>query len=257
MKAAVIIPARYASTRLPGKPLLAQTGKLLIQHTYEQAMRADTVSEVIVATDDQRIADAVAGFGGRVVMTRSDHETGSARVAEAAAELDAGIIVNLQGDEPEIEPAHIDKLVRMASGVDCFAATLACPFDRHAAVGSGSPEDPAAVKAILGDKLGEGVCRARYFTRSLCPYPRDASGAIAAPEQYYLHIGLYAFARDNLKRFAAWRAGALESVERLEQLRILERGETIAVGMVSAAPAGIDTPEDYQAFVQRYAASVS
>lgn len=257
MKAAIIIPARYASTRLPGKPLLAETGKPLIQHTYEQAMRAKMASEVIVATDDRQIADAVTGFGGRASMTKSDHETGSGRVAEAAAAVDADIIVNLQGDEPEIEPAHIDKLIRMASDIDCFAATLACPFDKHANAGSGSPEDPAAVKAILGDTLGEGVRRARYFTRSLCPYPRDASGAIVAPERYYLHIGIYAFARDNLMRFSAWDAGALESAERLEQLRILERGETIAVGMVNAAPAGIDTPEDYQAFVQRCAAFVS
>ncbi|MEM9619268.1 MAG: 3-deoxy-manno-octulosonate cytidylyltransferase [Pseudomonadota bacterium] len=257
MKAAVIIPARYASTRLPGKPLLAETGKPLIQHTYEQAMRAETTSEVIVATDDPRIADAVAGFGGRAVITRSSHETGSARVAEASAAVDADIIVNLQGDEPEIEPAHIDKLVGIASDLDCFAATLACPFAKHANAGPGSPEDPAAVKAILGDVLWEGVRRGRYFTRSLCPYPRDASGAIVTPEQYYLHIGVYAFARDNLMRFSAWEAGALESAERLEQLRILEKGETIAVGLVNAAPAGIDTPEDYQAFVQRCAAFVS
>jgi len=257
VKAAVIIPARYASTRLPGKPLLAETGKTLIQHTYEQASRASTASTVIVATDDQRIADSVTGFGGTAVMTSKEHATGSARVAEAAAATDADIVVNLQGDEPEIDPAHIDRLIQIANDVDCFAATLVCPFDETAISGPGSPEDPAAVKAILGKTLAQDVFQAQYFTRSLCPYPRDAEGKVIAPEQYNLHVGVYAFARHNLMRFTGWEAGVLETAEKLEQLRILEMGETIAAGRISAAPAGIDTPEDYQAFVQRCAASMS
>ena len=251
MKAAIIIPARYASTRLPGKPLLRETGKPLIQHTYEQASRAKSASTVIIATDDQRIFDAVTGFGGDAVMTSTDHATGSGRVAEAAAETDADIIVNLQGDEPEIDPAHIDMLVEIADGVGCFAATLVCPFDRLATSGPGSPEDPAAVKAILGDQLSEGVFKAQYFTRSQCVFPRDARGQIIAPETYHLHVGIYAFRRRNLMQFANWDAGTLETAENLEQLRILENGKMIAVGRIEAAPVGIDTPDDYRAFVQR------
>ncbi len=253
MKAAVIIPARFASSRLPGKPLLSQTGKTLIQHTYERALLAHKASQVIVATDDQRIFDTVKNFGGEVVMTSQDHETGSARAAEVAAKIDAEIIVNLQGDEPEIDPAHIDFLIDILSRHDCFAATLACPFDEGAVIGSGSPNDPSAVKAILGAALSDNVFRAKYFTRSLWAYPRNVDGAIIDPQRYHLHIGVYAFRRDNLMQFAAQAAGALEKIERLEQLRILEMGETIAVGVVSAAPAGIDTPEDYQAFVERLA----
>lgn len=251
MKAAIIIPARYASTRLPGKPLLKETGKPLIQHTYEQALRAKRASSVVVATDDGRIADAVNAFGGTVVMTAADHTTGSARVAEAAATLDADIIVNLQGDEPEIDPAHIDKLIEIASEIDCFAATLVCPFDIDS--GPGSPDDPSAVKAILGEALGKGVYRAQYFTRHICAFPRATDGGVASPAQYNLHIGIYAFPRANLLRFAAAPPGALETIERLEQLRILEMGEAIAAARTGSAPAGIDTPEDYQAFVRRCA----
>jgi len=248
MKAAIIIPARYASTRLPGKPLLKDTGKPLIQHTYEQAARANLASSVAVATDDQRIADAVTNFGGTAIMTSANHSTGSARAAEAAAMLDADIIVNLQGDEPELDPAHIDKLIEIASEIDCFAATLVCPF--AISKGAGSPDDPSAVKAILGDALGEGVYRAQYFTRHVCAFPRTADGGVVAPARYDLHVGIYAFARANLLRFAALPAGALETIERLEQLRILEMGETIAAARIGSAPAGIDTPEDYQAFVR-------
>lgn len=251
MKAAIIIPARYASTRLPGKPLLKETGKLLIQHTYEQAARAKLASSIVVATDDSRIADAVTAFGGEAVITSAGHSTGSARAAEAAAMVDADIIVNLQGDEPEIDPAHIDKLIEIASTVDCFAATLVCPFDISA--GAGSPDDPSAVKAILGEALGEGVYRAQYFTRHVCAFPRKADGGVAAPERYDLHVGIYAFPRANLLRFAALPDAALEAIERLEQLRILEMGETIAAARIGSAPAGIDTPEDYQAFVLRCA----
>jgi 3-deoxy-manno-octulosonate cytidylyltransferase (CMP-KDO synthetase) len=251
VKAAIIIPARYASIRLPGKPLLSQTGKTLIQHTYERAACAPSISDVFVATDDQRIFDAVQSFGGKAMMTLRDHGTGSARVAEVAAMIDAEIIINLQGDEPEIDPTHIDFLVDIMTRHECFAATLACPFEEGAVVGPGSPQDPAAVKAILGDAMDRDVFRARYFTRSLYPYPRNGDGAVIDPQRYYLHIGVYAFRRSSLLRFAAEPAAALEKIERLEQLRILEMGEAIAVGLVGAAPAGVDTPEDYQAFVRR------
>lgn len=250
MKAAIVIPARFASIRLPGKALLARTGRPLVQHTYEQALQAGRASAVIVATDDRRIHDAVAAFGGRAVMT-GKHGSGSARVAEAAATLDADIIVNLQGDEPEIDPAHIDRLIEIKENYDCFAATLACPFANNAASGPGSPDDPSAVKAILGGEIAPGVHRARYFTRTLCAWPRDAGGRIETPERYFLHVGIYAFSKQSLARFATAPQGALESAERLEQLRILEMGETIAVGLLDAAAPGIDTAEDYESFVRR------
>ena len=253
MKAAIIIPARYQSTRLPGKPLLAETGKPLIQHTYEQAKKSRRASRVIVATDDARIFDAVRGFGGEAVMTAAAHETGSARVAEAAQAVDAQIIVNLQGDEPEIIPGDIDQLIDLQASDKGFAATLACRFPASAVAGAGSPDDPSAVKVILGEPLGVNAFRARYFTRALCPFPRDGCGLIADPQKYFLHIGVYAFSKASLDAFAAAPLGALEQMERLEQLRILEMGEVIVAGVVDKAAPGIDTLEDYEGFVKRYA----
>lgn len=255
MKAAIVIPARYASTRLPGKPLLAETGKPLIQHVYEQAARAKRAADVVVATDDDRIANTVAAFGGDAVMTSADCRSGTARVAEAAARLDADIIVNLQGDEPEVDPGDLDLVIGMHARAQCFASTLVCRFPQSAARGAGSPDDPSAVKAILGETLAPGMRRARYFTRRICAYPRDDNGGIRTPERYYLHVGVYAFSQESLSAFAAAPCGALEASERLEQLRILEMGETIAAGEVRAAAPGIDTPEDYAAFVKRMAAA--
>ena len=251
MKAAIIIPARYASTRLPGKPLLTRTGKPLIQHVYERARQVKSARHVIVATDDQRIFDAVKGFGGDAVLTRADHESGSGRVAEASHHLNADIIVNLQGDEPEIEPAHINALIALQDQSGAFASTLACPFPAEATSGSGSPEDSAAVKAILGETINDHARWARYFTRRLGIWPRDEQGCISTPADYFLHVGVYAFSKRSLARFSNTPAGALEQIERLEQLRILEMGERIAVGMIPHAAPGIDTPEDYEAFIQR------
>ena len=251
MKAAIIIPARYASTRLPGKPLLTRTGKPLIQHVYENALRVKKAASVTVATDDQRIFDAVTGFGGKVVMTSAAHETGSARIAEAASGIDADIIVNLQGDEPEIEPHHIERLITLQQDAGAYASTLACPFPADATAGPGSPEDPSAVKAILGATINEDAYWARYFTRHQAVWPRDAAGLIETPQEYYLHIGVYAFSKASLMDFAAAPAGALEKIERLEQLRILERGGKIAIGLIPRAAPGIDTPEDYEAFIRR------
>lgn len=251
MKAVIIIPARYASTRLPGKPLLAETGKPLIQHVYEQAAQAKHASRVIVATDDERIANTVTAFGGEAIMTSPDHETGTARVAEAAAEVEADIIVNLQGDEPEIDPGDLDALIAIQALGKSFASTLACRFPEAAISGSGSPDDPSTVKVIMGESLAAGVSSAQYFTRHLCAYPRGADGGVKEPQRYYLHVGVYAFSRSSLAAFAAAPCGALEASERLEQLRILEIDKVIAVGEVKAAAPGIDTPEDYAAFVKR------
>ncbi|WDI30071.1 3-deoxy-manno-octulosonate cytidylyltransferase [Hyphococcus flavus] len=251
MKAAVVIPARYESTRLPGKPLLNDTGKPLIEHVYEKASMSKLASNVIVATDDQRIFDAVVKFGGLAVMTEAAHETGTSRVAEAARELDADIIVNLQGDEPEIDPENLDLLIEMQNTHRPFASTLACKFPDNASQGPGSPDDPAAVKAILGDAIAENIFQARYFTRHICPWPRQGSGQIASPSNYYLHVGLYAFSKASLMTFASAPSAPLERAERLEQLRILEMGERMTVGIIDSAAPGIDTPEDYRLFVAR------
>ncbi|MEM8935250.1 MAG: 3-deoxy-manno-octulosonate cytidylyltransferase [Pseudomonadota bacterium] len=254
MSALIVIPARYASSRLPGKPLLDASGKPLIQHTYEQAKKVRSVNDVIVATDDDRIRAAVEGFGGTAVMTSPDHQSGAERVAEVARSSDAHLVINLQGDEPEIDPEDIDQLITAKTKAPSFAATLACPFPADAASGAGSPDDPAAVKALLGRNIAPDLFEARYFTRNVCAFPRAPDGAIEDPTQYYLHIGVYAFSRDSLMEFARIPPGFLENAERLEQLRILEAGEKIAVQLVNAAPPGIDTPSDYQSFLARVGA---
>ncbi|MEQ8935875.1 MAG: 3-deoxy-manno-octulosonate cytidylyltransferase [Amphiplicatus sp.] len=246
MKAVIVIPARFASTRLPGKMLLEAGGKSLIQPTYERAREVRSAARVIVATDDARIEAAVKGIGGEAIMTDPTHSSGSARAAEAARGLDADIIVNLQGDEPEIVPAAIDRLIALQRAHKPFASTLACPF----ALGA-RPEDPSAVKAVLGKNIdGADAHEALYFTRALAPYPRDAKGAVD-PSQFHLHIGVYAFRADALQAFARAPESRLEKIERLEQLRILEMGERLLALLVDAAAPGIDTPEDFDAFKRR------
>lgn len=249
MKATAVIPARYASTRFPGKPLVKETGKYLIQHVYEQVARARSISRVIVATDDERILRAVESFGGTAAMTRADHPSGTDRVAEAAADGDADIVVNVQGDEPEIEPADIDKLVGLlADQPDTPMGTLACPFPAE-----GDPSDPNAVKVVI-DARG----RALYFSRALIPYPRDTAGRAAANGEggassaWLLHVGIYGYRRPFLLSLAKLPQTPLERIEKLEQLRVLEHGYPIAVGLVEHAAIGIDTPEDYAAFVRRF-----
>ncbi len=244
MKAVVIIPARLQSTRLPRKLLLEIGGRTIIERTWRQARRAASAHVVVIATDSPEIAAAANGFGARVVMTRADHQSGTERIAEAAASSpDADLIVNIQGDEPEIDPAHIDALIATHRAAGTFASTLACPFPPAL-----DPANPAAVKAVLGrpidgaDRSFEGL----YFTRAPAPYPRD--GGVG---DFHLHVGAYAFGRAALMRFAAAPPGRLEQIERLEQLRILELGEKIAVRVVGEAARGIDTPEDYAAAKER------
>ncbi len=240
-----IIPARYASTRFPGKPLAKDTGKYLIQHVYERARAARCVRRCIVATDDARIAAAVRGFGGEVVMTRPDHPSGTDRIAEVAwgaGGRDDDIILNVQGDEPEIEPAYLDRLAaRLAGeGPDCPVATLACPFPDGA-----DPRDPNCVKVVTNRRN-----RALYFSRALIPYPRDGDAGYPA-SRWLLHLGVYAYRRAFLLELAGCAPGALEGMERLEQLRVLELGHAIAVEVVPQASVGIDTPQEYAAFVAR------
>jgi len=177
-------------------------------------------------------------------MTRVDHPSGTDRVAEVVGTLEPrfDLVVNVQGDEPEIDPEHIDRLIRLlAADPACPMATLACPF-----AGDADPADPNCVKVVV-DHAG----RALYFSRSLVPYPRDIAGRPETPGQWLLHLGIYAYRRPFLLDYAGWEPGRLEQVERLEQLRALERGVCILVGRVEHAPAGIDTPEDYEAFVRR------
>jgi 3-deoxy-manno-octulosonate cytidylyltransferase (CMP-KDO synthetase) len=234
--AAAVIPARFAAQRLPGKPLLAETGRTLIQHVWERARAAKNIARVIVATDDERIAEAVRGFRGEVRMTKSTHPSGTDRIAEVAALLEEPLVVNVQGDEPEVDPASIDALVDLIRSTEAPVATLACEFDQA------DPADPAKVK-VVRDRAGYAL----YFSRSVIPHPR---GAGARP---LLHIGMYAYRRDFLLRFPSLSPTPLEMTEKLEQLRILEHGHRIAVGIAAAGPGGIDTPEDYAAFVKRYA----
>jgi 3-deoxy-manno-octulosonate cytidylyltransferase (CMP-KDO synthetase) len=247
MEIVAIVPARFASTRLPGKPLLAETGRPLIQHVVEAAQRAKRLRRVIVATDDPRIADAVTRFGGEVAMTRADHPTGTDRVAEVAARLpQADIIVNLQGDEPEISAVALDLVVSLLEGDrDAPMATLATPI-RSAAV----YRDPSCVKVVAAPRRG----RALYFSRSPIPCYRDgdlpADGSLSAIA--LLHLGLYAYRRDFLLALGALPPSHLEKAEKLEQLRVLEAGYPIALGVVEEPSIGIDTPEDYRRFVARW-----
>lgn len=241
MKTAIVIPARYASSRLPAKPLLRDTGKYLIQHVYERAC-ASNARHAIVATDDERIFDAVRGFGGNVVMTRADHPSGTDRVAEVAENLDAEIIVNLQGDEPLIEPATLDLLPRLlAENPDAQMATLAVPITSLR-----TWYDPNCVKVVC-DNRG----RALYFSRSPIPYPREGRPDFSGG-QFMQHLGLYAYRREFLLELAKLPPEPLETTEKLEQLRVLSLGYRIQVGMVPHAHRGVDTPEDYQRFVELY-----
>jgi len=244
MRVAVVIPARFASSRLPGKPLLRETGKYLIEHVYERACAAACAAEVIVATDDVRIRAAVESFGGRVVMTRADHPSGTDRVAEVAAGLTADVVVNLQGDEPQIDPAAIDLLAALlARDPGSDMATLAVPIaDRDTYL------SPNVVKVVCDDRG-----RALYFSRSPIPVVRDGEPDFAAsPARFFQHLGLYAYRRAFLARVAAAPPHPLEQSEQLEQLRVLGTGGTIQVGRVAHAHRGVDTPADYAAFVRAY-----
>lgn len=236
--AAVVIPARFASTRLPGKPLLNATGKFLVQHVYERAVEA-AVGPVFVATDDPRIFDAVQSFGGRAVMTRADHPSGTDRIAEVASGLDADIIVNLQGDEPQFDPAGVQLLLKMlADDPGAGMSTLATPVKSLADFHS-----PNVVKAVRAD-----TGRALYFSRSPIPFVRDAEPVIPS-DQFLHHLGVYAYRRDVLLKLAATPPHPLEVSEKLEQLRALACGIHIQIGVIPTAHRGVDTPEDYAAFV--------
>ncbi len=250
-KAIAVIPARFGSTRFPGKPLCDRTGKPLIQHVVEQVRKADRIDRIIVATDDSRILDAAQGFGCEAMMTRTDHPNGTSRLAEVAQTLstdDEQVIVNVQGDEPQIEPGAIDALVEgllaesPADGAPM--ATLASPFATDE-----DPRDPNIVKIVVG-RVGTR-CRALYFSRSLIPFERDPDKTACRVEPLK-HPGLYAYRRGFLLRYVQLPPTPLEQTEQLEQLRALEHGYPIAVVQMVVAHHGIDTPEQYEAFVREF-----
>jgi 3-deoxy-manno-octulosonate cytidylyltransferase (CMP-KDO synthetase) len=239
MDVAVVIPARFASSRLPAKPLLKATGKYLVQHVYERALAVKSATTVIVATDDLRIAEAVRSFGGRVAMTRADHVSGTDRVAEVAQSLTETVIVNLQGDEPLFDPAAVEQLIQLMRVPGTDMATLACPI-RDAETW----RNPNVVK-VVSDDAG----RALYFSRSPIPYFRDREPELSQAHQ---HLGIYAYRREYLLRITKLPPHPLELAEKLEQLRVLGAGGTLRVGTIAAAHRGVDTPEDYAAFVDHH-----
>jgi 3-deoxy-manno-octulosonate cytidylyltransferase (CMP-KDO synthetase) len=229
-----LIPARYASKRFPGKALADLLGKPLLQHVVERAAQARSLSEVVVATDDPRIADAVRGFGGKVEMTAASHPSGTDRIAEVAQHLECDLVVNIQGDEPLIIPAEIDAAVApLLDDATIPMGTLACPLPLAQAT------DPNAVKVVVGVN---GF--ALYFSRAPIPHLRDGHAGGASP--YLLHIGLYVYRRDVLLKLASLPPTPLEERERLEQLRALEHGIRIRVVTTGHPSIGVDTPEDLE-----------
>lgn len=272
MSVVAVIPARLASTRFPEKPLARETGKYLVQHVYERVRLCREIDRVIVATDHQRIAEAVSSFGGQWMMTSPDHPSGTDRIAEVVRNLEAGegsadsvvgdavggkrsaqrgpqngatnpieLVLNIQGDEPEIDPEHLSALIRrMRSDVDAPMGTLACAFPA-----ADDPRNPNCVKLVRSV-----ASRALYFSRSLIPCDRDAGG-LADSANCLLHLGVYAYRPSFLVKFASLPVTPLERLEKLEQLRALEHGFAIAVEVVASASFGIDTPEQYARFVER------
>lgn len=238
-----IIPARLASTRLPGKMLLSDTGKPLVQYAVKVAQRCSMIEQVVVAADDASIVQALVPFGTRCVMTRTDHPNGSSRLAEAAALLglaDDAIVVNVQGDEPDLPASTLEKTIEALLADDKSAvSTAACTL--HDAAEIGNPNIVKVVRGVTG--------RALYFSRSAIPYVRNASTHATTLR----HIGLYVYRAGFLKRYVTMQPTALEQAESLEQLRILEHGEQIAVALCDEAAglSGIDTREQYDAFVRR------
>jgi 3-deoxy-manno-octulosonate cytidylyltransferase (CMP-KDO synthetase) len=241
VKVLACIPARYESTRFPGKVLAKETGKFLIQHTYERACQAKLPEKVIIAADDERVLAAAESFGAHCVLTSAEHQSGTDRIAEAVADIDVEIVVNLQGDEPEIDPGNIDYLAELLiKSPDCPMATLAARFKTPQQVA-----DPNIVKVIL-DRNN----RAIYFSRSPIPYDREKAG-IGDVGQYLRHLGIYAYRKEFLLKITKLPQTTFEITEKLEQLRALENGYSILVGKVEHTCDGIDTPQQYAEFVKR------
>jgi len=236
-RVAVVIPARYGSTRLPGKPLARIDGRPLIWYVWEKATRARTVRRVVVATDDERIASAVRGFGGEALLTSPDCASGTDRVAEAARGLSEEIVVNLQGDEPMMDPSVIDAVAGpLAADPALLMTTAAVVLDDPAQY-----ESPQVVKVVV-DARGDAL----YFSRAPVPRYRDTPRG-----PYRKHLGIYGYRRDFLLRLGDLPPSPLERAEKLEQLRVLENGFRIRVVDVEHDPVGVDTPEDLEAVRER------
>jgi len=232
-RATIIIPARYASTRFPGKPLAQLWGKPLIQHVYERARKAQLADHVVVATDDARIATAARAFGAAVALTRPDHPSGTDRVAEVAATMVTDLVVNVQGDEPLIDPAAIDAAIApLAADETIPMSTLCSPIE-----GVDELANPNVVKVVF-DRNGFAL----YFSRLPVPFVRDQGGGVTR----YRHLGLYVYRRDFLLALAKLSPSPLEEAEKLEQLRVLEHGFNIKVVAVPHAWPGVDTPADLE-----------
>ncbi len=232
-RATIVIPARYASTRLPGKPLLSLVGKPMIQWVYERAAQIPNAGQVIVATDDKRIYDAVCGFGGNVQMTPDTLKTGSERVGFVAKDLTSDIVVNLQGDEPLISAAAVAEAIDLLEkDPACQVSTLGCPIEREE-----DWQNPSIVKVVT-----DSNDTALFFSRAGIPHPRNE--AFRPSPRLLRHLGVYVFRRQFLLDYLQWPPGELESIELLEQLRILERGFSIRVARTDEVSPGVDTPED-------------
>jgi len=245
LRSQIIIPARLASTRLPRKLLLCETGKTVLQHTYESARRACKPSGICVAADHEEIAADVRRFGGQVFMTDPAAASGTDRVAEVARQMpDVDIVVNVQGDEPEIAGDAIDLAIQLLEDrPDAVMSTLATPIRSREQL-----NEPSCVKVVF-----DGERRALYFSRSPIPHARQWNESLLTddPPHFYQHIGLYAYRREFLLRVTQLPRSDLEKLESLEQLRVLSAGYTILVGVVSEPTIGIDTEKDYRAFVRR------
>ena len=241
MNVIAIIPARYGSTRLDGKPLLDIGGKPMVQWVYERAKKAKLIRDVMVATDDKRVMSAVERFGGKAVMTSSSHRSGTDRIAEAAGSLNADVIVNVQGDEPLIEPEMIDEAIKpLLAESSLLISTLKTRIANEEEL-----KDPNVVKVVT-DREGFAI----YFSRLPIPYVRDSSEfGVRSSElkaTYYKHIGLYVYRKDFLLKFAKMKPTPLEDAEKLEQLRVLENGYKIKVVQTKYNSVGVDTKEDLE-----------
>jgi len=238
-----VIPARFSSTRFPGKVLALIAGKTMLQHVYERAARSTYLTSILIATDDDRVYSAAKNFGARVRMTRSDHLSGTDRVAEAASAVDAEIIVNIQGDEPLIDPAAIDAaILPMVHEPELVMGTLKKRIEDAREI-----TDPNVVKVVT-NHAGDAI----YFSRCAIPFEREKS--VNTP--YFKHIGLYVYQRDFLLAYSALPVGPLEAAERLEQLRAVENGFRIRVVETEYESLGVDTPEDLERVTRLFDASI-
>ncbi len=251
MRSFIIIPARLASTRLPEKMLLSETGKPLIQYAYEAAKHSRLAEGVCIACDDERIFSAVKNFGGQVYMTDPNAQSGTDRIAEVAEKLEhIDIVVNVQGDEPEMDAGAIDAVIQvLIDNPEAVMSTACTPIRSKTDL-----ENPAFVKVVC-DRFGKAL----YFSRSVIPHPRtwDDTMLQQEPPLFNLHLGLYAYRRDFLLKYPKLPPCPIERTEMLEQLRVLYNGHSIMVTPIEKAPHGIDTPEDYRKFVEREQAKKS